>query len=237
MSDPERERRLEQLFHLAIEIPLEEREEFVARNCAQDEELRRMLSALLERDGEGTPAALQKGVFSRPEKPRERVGNYTLLEVLGEGGMGVVHLAQQEDPVRRKVALKMIRPGLATEDALVRFETERQALATLNDPGIAQLLDAGKTESGLPYFVMEYVPGRKLTAFCDEERLTIEERLALFAQICEAVQHAHQMGIIHRDLKPANVLVVENDSGPMPKIIDFGVARAVSGHRGRWTTR
>src|SRR3954447_19527067 len=154
---------------------------------------------------------------------------YKLLEQIGEGCMGIVYLAEQTEPVRRRVALKIIKPGMDTKQVVARFEAERQALALMDHPNIARVLDAGATELGRPYFVMELVGGVPITAFCDRERLNIRDRLELFVVVCQAVQHAHQKGIIHRDLKPSNILVTKIDGATVPKIIDFGVAKAVSG--------
>ena len=156
------------------------------------------------------------------------IGPYRLLERLGEGGMGEVWLAEQTRPVRRQVALKVIKAGMDTAQVVARFEAERQALALMDHPAIAKVFDAGATDLGRPYFVMEQVRGESLTAYCDRHRLTIRERLELFAHVCDGVQHAHQKGIIHRDLKPSNILVTVLDDRPVPKIIDFGVAKAIS---------
>ena len=156
------------------------------------------------------------------------IGPYRLLEPLGEGGMGRVWLAEQTHPLRRHVALKIIKAGMDTAQVVARFEAERQALALMDHPAIAKVFDAGATESGRPYFAMEYVRGESLTAYCDRQRLTIRERLELFVHVCDGVQHAHQKGIIHRDLKPSNILVTLLDDRPVPKIIDFGVAKATS---------
>jgi non-specific serine/threonine protein kinase/serine/threonine-protein kinase len=158
----------------------------------------------------------------------QTIAGYRVLQKLGEGGMGVVYEAEQEEPVRRKVALKLIKPGMDTGEVLARFESERQALALMNHPSIASIFDGGATEDGRPYFAMELVHGEPLTAYCDKHRLTVRERLGLFLQVCEGVQHAHQKGIIHRDLKPSNILVTIRDDTPVPKIIDFGVAKATS---------
>ncbi len=162
------------------------------------------------------------------EKPGDKIGRYKLLRVLGEGGMGMVYLAEQEGPIRRKVALKVIKPGMDSKRVLARFETERQALALLDHPNIAKVYDAGTTKSGRPYFVMEHVQGLPVTEYCDRHRLSIESRLTLFQQVCAAVQHAHQKGIIHRDIKPSNILVCAEGDKAIPKIIDFGVAKAIS---------
>ena len=156
-----------------------------------------------------------------------RIGNYKLLQKIGEGGMGVVYMAEQTYPVSRRVALKIIKPGMDSREVLARFEAERQALALMDHPNIARVLDAGTTDSGLPYFVMELVKGVAITTYCDEKQLTPNERLELFIPICQAVQHAHQKGVIHRDIKPSNVLVAQYDNRPVPKIIDFGLAKAI----------
>ena len=162
------------------------------------------------------------------QKPGAQIGPYKLLQKLGEGGMGVVYMAEQSEPVKRRVALKIIKPGMDTGQVIARFEAERQALALMDHPGIAKVFDAGATEAGRPYFVMELVKGIPLTQYCDEQHFTPKQRLELFIQVCQAVQHAHQKGIIHRDLKPSNVLVAEYDQKAVPKIIDFGVAKATS---------
>ena len=157
----------------------------------------------------------------------ERIGAYRILETLGEGGMGIVYLAEQELPFRRQVALKVIKLGMDTREVVARFESERQAMALMDHPNIASVLDAGATDDGRPYFVMEYVPGIPVTEYCDAQHLSTRARLQLFAQVCTAIQHAHQKGIIHRDLKPTNVLVMEQDGRPVPKVIDFGIAKAI----------
>ncbi len=159
--------------------------------------------------------------------PGHRIGPYRILKVLGEGGMGTVYLAEQTEPIRRRVALKLIQAGVAQREALRRFEAERKALALMNHPNIAQAFEAGTTGDGRPYFVMEYVAGLPITKFCDQRRLGIRYRLDLFIAVCEGVQHAHHKGIIHRDLKPSNVLVTEDRDRPMPKVIDFGIAKAL----------
>jgi serine/threonine protein kinase/Flp pilus assembly protein TadD len=161
------------------------------------------------------------------EQSGRRIGHYELLHVLGEGGMGVVYRAQQDEPVQRQVALKIIKPGMDSKRVVARFEAEKQTLALLDHPNIAHVYDAGMTESGRPYFVMEVVDGLPITQFCDHHKLGLEDRLALFQQVCSAVQHAHQKGIIHRDIKPSNVMVTHHDGKPVPKVIDFGVAKAI----------
>ncbi|MHC4440044.1 MAG: serine/threonine protein kinase, partial [Planctomycetota bacterium] len=162
------------------------------------------------------------------EQPGGWIGQYKLLSVLGEGGMGIVYLAEQERPIKRRVALKVIKPGMDSKRVIARFEAERQALALLDHPNIAHVHDAGTTQTGRPYFVMEYVKGLSITDYCDHHKLTIEDRLTLFMLICQAVQHAHQKGIIHRDIKPSNILVSMENDRAMPKIIDLGVAKAIS---------
>ncbi len=161
-------------------------------------------------------------------KPGDRVGNYVIREQVGEGGFAVVYAAEQEKPVRRKVALKIIKLGMDTKQVIARFEAERQALAMMDHPNVAKVFDAGVTDMGRPYFVMEYVPGEPITDYCERHRLSTRQRLNLFAQACQAVQHAHQKGIIHRDIKPSNVLVTAKEGEPVVKVIDFGVAKAIS---------
>src|SRR5712692_9767605 len=153
-------------------------------------------------------------------------GRYRVLRPLGEGGMGTVYLAEQRGPIRRRVALKVVKLGMDTAQVLARFNNERQALAMMDHPNIAQIFDAGATTKGRPYFVMEYIDGVPITQYCDGKRMTIGQRLELFLAVCRAVQHAHRKGVIHRDLKPSNVLVTELDGAPVPKVIDFGIAKA-----------
>ncbi len=176
--------------------------------------------------GEELPATV--GSVGSEFKPGKRIGSYKLLRIVGEGGFALVYLAEQEKPVRRRVALKVIKPGMDSKQVISRFEAERQALALLNHPNVAHVYDAGTTEDGYPYFVMEYVKGMSLTQYCDRHRLTIEERIKLFLQVCEAVQHAHQKGIIHRDIKPSNIQVCIEGERVVPKVIDFGIAKALS---------
>ena len=161
------------------------------------------------------------------EGPGTRIGPYRLVRKIGEGGMGVVFLAEQEPPVRRTVALKVIKPGMDSAQVVARLEAERQALALMDHAHIAKFLDAGTTDSGRPFFVMEPVDGVPITEYCDRHRLTPRQRLELFEPVCRAIQHAHQKGIIHRDIKPTNVLVSVEDGRPVPKVIDFGVAKAI----------
>ena len=153
-------------------------------------------------------------------------GRYHILRALGEGGMGTVYLAEQREPIRRCVALKVVKLGMDTEQVLARFAHERQALAMMDHPNIARIFDAGATSKGRPYFVMEYIDGVPITQYCDDKRMTIGHRLELFLAVCHAVQHAHQKAVIHRDLKPSNVMVMDQDGTPVPKVIDFGIAKA-----------
>src|SRR6185295_2798002 len=154
------------------------------------------------------------------------IGPYKLLQKLGEGGCGLVYLAEQQQPVRRRVALKVIKLGMDTRNVIARFEAERQALALMDHPNIAKVFDAGVTETGRPYFVMELVRGIRISEYCDLNNLRTDQRLSIFIQVCQAIQHAHQKGIIHRDIKPSNILVTLHDGVPVPKVIDFGIAKA-----------
>ena len=167
------------------------------------------------------------------EKPGDRIGRYKLLQQIGEGGCGVVYMAEQQESVRRRVALKVIKLGMDTKSVIARFEAERQALALMDHPNIAKVFDAGATDTGRPYFVMELVRGIKITDFCDQHHLSTDERLELFIQVCHAIQHAHQKGIIHRDIKPSNILVTVTEPGAAgcPKVIDFGIAKATNDQR------
>jgi WD40 repeat protein/serine/threonine protein kinase len=222
-----------ELFESALELPAERRAAYLDGVCGSDAALRRRLEALLgKHDRAGgfleSPALATAGTVAEPvrERPGMRIGPYHLLEQLGEGGFGVVFLAEQAQPVRRQVALKVLKPGMDTRQVVARFEAERQALALMDHPNIAQVFDGGETASGRPYFVMELVKGVPITDFCDQNRLPVRERLELFVSVCQAVQHAHQKGVIHRDLKPSNVLVARHDGTPAVKVIDFGVAKA-----------
>jgi serine/threonine protein kinase len=171
--------------------------------------------------------------FEPDDKPDEAVGQnigrYKLLERIGEDGCGVVYVAEQTEPVRRRVALKVIKLGMDTKAVVARFEAERQALAMMDHPNIARVLDAGTTELGRPFFVMELVRGIRITEYCDQANLSTKDRLDLFMKVCHAIQHAHQKGIIHRDIKPSNILVTLHDGVPVPKVIDFGIAKATEG--------
>jgi WD40 repeat protein/serine/threonine protein kinase/tetratricopeptide (TPR) repeat protein len=213
-----------------------QRQAYLDEACAGQRELRQQVEHLLRLyQGAGSflesPAAepVAPVTIDQPvlERPGMQIGPYKLMEQIGEGGMGLVFVAEQHEPVRRKVALKLIKPGMDTRECLARFDAERQALALMDHPNIARVLDAGATASGRPYFVMELVKGVPITQFCDGNRLAPRERLELFADVCHAVQHAHQKGIIHRDIKPNNVLVSSHDGRPVVKVIDFGVAKAV----------
>ncbi|HEY6562985.1 MAG TPA: serine/threonine-protein kinase, partial [Pirellulaceae bacterium] len=185
----------------------------------------RQESFILDAPPAGLDATVDRTVVEQPGV--FIAGRYKLLEEIGEGGMGTVWVAEQTAPVRRKVALKLIKSGMDSKSVLARFEAERQALAVMDHPNIAKVLDGGLTDSGRPYFVMEYVKGVPITEYCDAARLRVRERLQLFSQVCQAVQHAHQKGIIHRDLKPSNILVAPYDDKPVPKVIDFGLAKAI----------
>jgi serine/threonine protein kinase len=224
-----------EIFLAAVKLPVNRRESYLAEACAGDEPLRQRVAELLKSHEEigsflDAPPAVTD-VIDRSNPPSfsdgTQIGPYKLLQQIGEGGMGVVYMAEQQKPVRRRVALKIIKPGMDSRQVIARFEAERQALAMMDHPNIARVLDAGCTESGRPYFAMELVQGIPITQYCDDKQLPPEERLELFIEVCHAVQHAHQKGIIHRDLKPSNVLVTIFDGKPIPKIIDFGVAKAL----------
>ena len=182
----------------------------------------------LEAETEPLSKARLPGASSK-DKNAERIDRYRLLQEIGQGGCGVVYMAEQDEPVRRRVALKVIKLGMDTKQVVARFEAERQALAMMDHPNIAKVLDAGATETGRPYFVMELVRGIRITDYCDQNKLPTVERLKLFTQVCQAIQHAHQKGVIHRDIKPSNVLVTLHDGVPVPKVIDFGIAKATQG--------
>jgi serine/threonine protein kinase len=214
----------------------EERAAYLDATCGNDEELLRKVEALLTAYEEATDVPDSPIIDLGPnmedmtltEQPGTVIGRYKLLEKIGEGGMAVVYMAEQETPIRRKVALKIIKLGMDTKTVIARFEAERQALAMMDHPNIAKVLDAGATETGRPYFVMELVKGVSITDYCDANSLSTKERLELFIQVCNAVQHAHQKGIIHRDIKPTNVMVTLHDGKPVPKVIDFGIAKAIN---------
>jgi eukaryotic-like serine/threonine-protein kinase len=211
-----------------------ERAAYLDQACERMPGLRQHLDELIAAQDElgsflARPVVVPEEVMaSQPvrEGPGSKIGPYKLLQQIGEGGMGIVYMAEQEQPVRRKVALKIIKPGMDSQQVIARFEAERQALAMMDHLHIAKVFDAGTTDSGLPYFVMELVYGVPITKFCDDHQLTPWERLELFIPVCQAIQHAHQKGVIHRDVKPGNVLVTMYDDKPVPKVIDFGVAKA-----------
>src|SRR4051812_18073259 len=225
------------IFDRAVEIlSPKERDDLVRRECADDAELRAKVQGLLgayEQAGsflESPPAGLGGAATVdrvTDERPGAVVGPYKLLEPIGEGGVGGGFMAGQTHPVRRKVALKVLKPGMDTRQVVARFEAERQALAIMDHPNIARVFDGGATDSGRPFFVMELVKGVPITDYCDQNHLTPRQRLELFVSVCQAVQHAHQKGIIHRDIKPSNVLVTVHDTTPVVKVIDFGVAKAL----------
>jgi eukaryotic-like serine/threonine-protein kinase len=244
----------EDLFHLALEMPIGERSTFLDQACSGDVDRRRRVELLLR--SHETPDSFLAGPLVNPRAiadldlgltadvepgtPEERItgarppaegtgsqiGPYKLLQPLGEGGMGTVYLAEQTQPIRRKVALKITKPGMDSRQVIARFEAERQALALMDHVNIARVFDAGATQAGRPYFVMELVHGVPITQYCDDNHLSPRQRLELFAPVCQAIQHAHQKGIIHRDIKPSNVMVTLYDGKPVPKVIDFGVAKA-----------
>ncbi len=223
----------EELYAAAVGVPLPERNGFLDRACADDPALRARLAALLIANDEAesffASVAPQRPALTADEKPGDRIGRYKLLQKIGEGGCGAVYMAEQEEPVRRRVALKVIKLGMDTKEVVARFEAERQALALMDHPNIARALDAGATEAGRPFFVMELVRGIPITRYCDEESLPAASRLRLFVQVCHAIQHAHEKGIVHRDIKPTNVLVTMHDDVAVPKVIDFGIAKATQG--------
>src|SRR5215472_9680496 len=250
---PESWKQVKELFESALEQPSAQRPDFLREQCP-DDAMRREVEKLLENYAEAGTFLSTPAMNPRVAIPREipdtrpigdsssgptggvaisaairlgeALGNYRILSRLGEGGMGQVWLAEQTAPLQRQVALKLIRVGMYDDSVLQRFESERQSLASMSHPAIAKVFDAGTTPDGQPYFAMEYVPGLPITEYCDKQKLTIRERLELFVQVCEGVQHAHQKAIMHRDLKPANILVIEVDGKPMPRIIDFGLAKA-----------
>ncbi len=231
--DPRSLDRLKSLLDRAAGLPAGDRGAFLDRECAGDSPLRDEVERLLRHhDAAGAflpsdPSPAASPAAPAPPVAGRTIGAYTLLETLGEGGFGTVYLAQQERPIRRRVALKRVRAGAGSAEVLARFDAERQVLASMDHPNIAVALDAGVTDEGDPYFVMEHVAGLPITKHADEHRLDVDERLRLFRQVCEAVQHAHQKGVIHRDLKPSNVLVARIDGRDVVKVIDFGVAKAL----------
>jgi serine/threonine protein kinase/tetratricopeptide (TPR) repeat protein len=225
----ERLDQIKRLFEAALNKAPAERAVYLEAIGDSDRGLREEVESLLGcHDVDRLPEKVTAIRHSTGTDTRDRIGPYRILREIGEGGMGLVYEAEQQEPVRRKVALKLIKFGMDTKAVVARFESERQALAMMNHPNIASVYDAGATQEGRPFFAMEYVQGIPITQYCDKHRLTIKERLALFIQVCTGVQHAHQKGIIHRDIKPSNVLVAIQDDKAVPKIIDFGVAKATS---------
>jgi hypothetical protein len=226
----------EAIFEAAFALPALERAAYLDRACGGNAGLRRLVEALLEAHEEAGEFLEQSAPGAEPapapgpqspragsvtasasvEKPGDHIGNYKILQQIGEGGCGVVYMAEQERPVRRRVALKVIKLDMDTKQVVARFEAERQALAVMDHPNIAKVFDAGATDTGRPYFVMELVRGVPITRFCNERQLSLRERLDLFIQVCRAIQHAHQKGVIHRDIKPSNILVTLNDGVPLP---------------------
>jgi serine/threonine protein kinase len=233
----------------ALRLPAEQRTDFLDRTCTADSQMRQRVESLLaahpQAQSPGTSAASGPSgtvimgdeatigaTESLPseEAPGDVIGRYKLLEKIGEGGFGLVYVAEQQEPVKRRVALKIIKLGMDTRQVVARFEAERQALALMDHPNIAKVLDGGATETGRPYFVMEFVQGMKITDYCDRNKLPTRKRLDLFMLVCRAIEHAHQKGIIHRDIKPSNILVSLNDGVAVPKVIDFGIAKATQGN-------
>ena len=238
---PERSERLRQLFAEALGLPVAERTAFLSRNCGSDRELLDEIDSLLSQSSDTattiqglrlkeSPGAGATSGIGEPTEPAhtedDQFGPYTIVRLIGEGGMGTVYLVEQTRPIRRQVALKVVKLGMDTRQVIARFESERQALALMEHPHIAQIHDAGTSAKGRPYFVMEYVPGVAITQYCDEHLLDTRERLKMFVTVCEALQHAHQKGVIHRDIKPSNILVFDQDGKVFPKVIDFGIAKA-----------
>ena len=237
MNEPRQ--REETILEAVIALPPDKRAGYLDQACGKDPQMRQRIEGLIQAHEKAgafmaQPAAPQPGPTVRvsvplTEKPGDKIGHYKLLQQVGEGGCGVVYMAEQQEPIKRRVAFKVIKLGMDTKQVIARFEAERQALALMDHPNIAKVLDAGATDTGRPYFVMELVRGIKLTDYCDQNNLPTEQRLDLFMQVCHAIQHAHQKGIIHRDIKPSNILVTINDGVPVPKVIDFGIAKATGG--------
>src|SRR5262249_3761007 len=234
MSDP---KNAEAVFLAALDkATLQERAAYVEGACGGDAALLARVQELLRAHDQsqgpfdspppGIAVTSEDAGTPKGEAPGTAIGPYKLLELIGEGGMGMVWMAQQTEPVKRLVAIKLIKAGMDSKGVIARFEAERQALALMDHPNIARVLDGGTTNTGRPYFVMDLVKGVPITKYCDEHHMTPKQRLELFIPVCQAIQHAHQKGIIHRDLKPSNVLVALYDGKPVPKVIDFGVAKA-----------
>ena len=225
---------MKELFGAALDLEPEDRAAFLDKKCDGDSDLRQEVEALLTADANAGSFLRSPILESQTADPFQAeavdtvIGSYHLVELIGEGGMGQVWLAEQKHPVRRRVAIKLIKAGMDTREVVARFESERQALALMDHPAIAKVFEAGSTPQGRPYFAMEYVAGVPITTYCDKHKLSVRQRMELFVLVCEGVQHAHQKAIIHRDLKPSNILITEVDGRPMPRIIDFGVAKATS---------
>src|SRR6188768_2801865 len=225
-----------EIFFEALEMDTPEaRAAYLQGACGRDVTLRLKVDELLKEHFSndsllaGPALEGERAVVAEPAAegaPAQMIGRYKLLEKIGEGGFGEVWMAEQREPVKRRVALKIIKLGMDTRQVVARFEAERQALALMDHANIAKVFDAGETDTGRPYFVMELVRGLKITEYCDQKQLPTRERLKLFMLVCQAIQHAHQKGIIHRDIKPSNILVTSHDGVPVPKVIDFGIAKA-----------
>ena len=226
---------LERLFRAARVLSGDERSAFIDAACAHNPGLRAELESLLASDEEAeddsflsAPADVNLEILHQTSSLKgQTIGPYKFIELLGEGGMGEVWLGEQKTPIKREVAIKIVKLGMDTKEIVARFESERQALAVMSHPNIAKVFGAGIMESGRPYFVMELVRGVPVNEYCDQHKLSTTARIELFMDICNAVQHAHQKGIIHRDLKPSNILITEHDDKPLPKVIDFGIAKAI----------
>lgn len=243
MNQPDHHNRIQNIFESALLLPAEDRAAYLSEQCGSNEKLHAEVESKLQYHIENMVYPDDNGADKQTEKTVSydyknisksvslvgtKIGPYKIIEPIGEGGMGTVYLAEQVELVKRRVALKIIKLGMDTKQVIARFEAERQALAMMDHPNVAQVYDGGISEDGRSYFVMEYVPGIPITKYCDKERLNTRERLELFVNVCNAVQHAHQKGIIHRDLKPGNVLVMIQDGKAVPKVIDFGVAKATN---------
>lgn len=225
MSD-DRQKRIETILDRVRELSPDERERYIEGHCSDDSSVKDAVRSLLAHHDEAqrvfVPPAHQE---VSPPTP-DRIGPYEIIRTLGEGGMGTVYLARQKEPIAREVALKVIKPGMDSRQVLSRFQAEQQALAQLDHPSIAKVFDAGSTDDGRPWFAMEFVSGTRITRYCDDKRMDFRDRIRIFLQVCNAIQHAHQKGIIHRDIKPGNVIVTEHDGVAVPKVIDFGIAKA-----------
>ncbi|MEL6258485.1 MAG: serine/threonine-protein kinase, partial [Pseudomonadota bacterium] len=220
------------VFHDARALEGEARAAFIRTACADDSALKAEVEKLLAGlDNAASfmerPPQIVPDVVGADDEMGADLGRYQIQRLVGEGGMGLVYEARQTEPIQRQVAIKLIKPGNGSQEILARFENERQAMALMTHPGIAQVYDAGLTEDGRPFFVMEYIDGIAIDAYCDSQRLSIQARLRLFSDVCAAVAHAHQKGVIHRDIKPSNILVFAEDADPRVKVIDFGIAKAI----------